>query len=307
MKTIAEFVQQGIDSLSDLQAALQTAMQLEFATIPPYLCAEWSINHDHDPDGVADTINVIVKQEMFHFALAGNMLAAIGGTPAIANPGFILGYPTNALPGGIPQRLAVDLKALSVDQLQVFLQIEYPEFPPVALAPETTPATIGSFYDTVLAGFTAVNPTIVANAHNVRLGEVFPIASVTDAQAAIALIKGEGEGAEGSPDQPVPKNGRFAHYYAFKEISTGHRLEQNAGKWSFNGASVRFPAVFDLKPASERPAQSTAFSIALSQLLIDLQKCWITGAKPDIAAMFQLQKLGQGIRPEFRWSDPANS
>lgn len=37
MKTIGQFVAGGITTLADLQNALQTAMQLEFATIPPYL------------------------------------------------------------------------------------------------------------------------------------------------------------------------------------------------------------------------------------------------------------------------------
>src|SRR5260370_10886525 len=72
--TISQFVQGGITTLADLRSALQTAMQLEFSTIPPYLCAQWSINVD--PDGVSDLIQDVVVQEMFHFALAGNMLTA---------------------------------------------------------------------------------------------------------------------------------------------------------------------------------------------------------------------------------------
>jgi hypothetical protein len=38
-------------------------MQLEFATMPPYLCAQWSI--DSDPDGVGDLIQNIVVQIFF--------------------------------------------------------------------------------------------------------------------------------------------------------------------------------------------------------------------------------------------------
>src|SRR5712664_3305522 len=143
MKTIAQFVNDRITLPSDLQDALLTAMQLEFSTIPPYLCAQWSINSD--PSGVADMIENIVVQEMYHFALAGNMLTAIGGVPNIANAAFIPSYPTNVLPGGIAQKLAVDLQPLTPAQAQVFMQIEYPEFPPVALA--APPATIGAFYD----------------------------------------------------------------------------------------------------------------------------------------------------------------
>ena len=52
--TVADFVSSGVSSLSDLQAALQLAMQLEFSTIPPYLCAEWSIDGNNDPDDVVD-------------------------------------------------------------------------------------------------------------------------------------------------------------------------------------------------------------------------------------------------------------
>lgn len=101
MKTIAQFVEDRITTLSDLKDALQTAMQLEFSTIPPYLCAQWSINSD--PGGVGGMIEDIVVQEMYHFALAGNMLTAIGGAPSIANAAFIPSYPTNVLPGEILQ------------------------------------------------------------------------------------------------------------------------------------------------------------------------------------------------------------
>src|ERR1700722_4046834 len=167
MKTIAQFVKDRITALPDLQDALQTAMQLEFSTIPPYLCAQWSINND--PNGVADMIGDIVLQEMYHFALAGNMLTAIGGVPSIANSAFVPSYPTNVLPGGINQKLAVDLKPFTPEQAQVVMQIEYPEFPPVALA--AGPATIGEFYDAIAEGFTTVNPTINPNAFAVNSGE----------------------------------------------------------------------------------------------------------------------------------------
>jgi Ferritin-like len=99
MKTIAQFVQDGINSVAELMAALQTAMQLEFSTIPPYLCAEWSIDYNNDPNNVMSMIHGVVIQEMYHFALAGNMLSAIGGVPAIANASFMPGYPTHTLPG----------------------------------------------------------------------------------------------------------------------------------------------------------------------------------------------------------------
>ena len=308
MKTIAQFVKDRITILSDLQDALQTAMQLEFSTIPPYLCAQWSINSD--PSDVADMIEGIVVQEMYHFALAGNMLTAIGGVPNIANAAFIPSYPTNVLPGGIPQKLAVDLQALTPEQAQVFMQIEYPEFPPVALA--AAPATIGAFYDTIVAGFTTVSPTINPNAFAVNSGEATPIKSIADALAAISLIKGEGEGTSGSPDQPPTGNTTFAHYYVFKEIFTQKTLVQNAaGNWSFMGAAIQFPTTFNFQQSTVTPSPSLAFNQAVSQLLIGLQACWTSAAKPNIGAMFDLQTLGvglikQGVRPEFTWATPAS-
>src|SRR5262245_26106342 len=310
MKTIAQFVEEGINNLADLQAALQTAMQLEFSTIPPYLCAQWSI--ETDPGGVGDTILEIAEQEMFHFALAGNMLTAVGGTPNIANAAFVPTFPTNELPGGISQMLAVDLQPLSHDQLKVFMQIEFPEFPPVARRPGPPPATIGAFYNTIADGFTAINPTIHSDAHFIEMRAAVRIESIADALAAIARIKGEGEGTPGSPDQPPASGIRFAHYYVFKEIFIGKALVQEGGGFSYTGPAIQFPTVFPFKQSSANPNPSLAFNQKMSQLLIDLEKCWTSGADINIAAMFDLQDLGQdlirqGIRPEFKWAPPSNA
>jgi hypothetical protein len=312
MKTIAEFVEQGINSLADLKAALQIAMQLEFSTIPPYLCAQWSINVDADPSGVGARIEGIVVEEMFHFALAGNMLTAVGGTPNIANAAFVPTYPTNVLPGGIPQKLAVDLQPLSQDQLQVFMQIEFPEFPPVARPLGPASATIGDFYNTIADGFTAINPAIISNAPFVNMGEAVQIKSITDAFAAIDRIKSEGEGTPGSPDQPPANGKQFAHYYVFKEIFIGKTLVQEGGGFSYTGPAIQFPVVLPFKQSSASPNPSIAFNQTMSQLLIDLQTCWTSGADINIDAMFDLQTLGQnliqqGIRPEFKWVPPSNA
>jgi Ferritin-like len=307
MKSIAQFVRDRIRSLSDLQDALQTAMQLEFSTIPPYLCAQWSINAD--PGGVSDLIERIVVQEMYHFALAGNMLTAIGGAPNIANAGFIPNYPITVLPGGIAQKLPVDLKPLTPDQVQVFMQIEFPEFPPVAR--EAGPPTIGDFYTAVAEGFTAVDPVINPNAFTLNSGEATPIKSIADALGAISLIKGEGEGTQGSPAQPPQGKKTFAHYYVFKEIFTQKTLVQDAtDHWSFTGDAIPFPTWFDFQQSTATPSPSLAFNQAMTQLLTSLQTCWTSGARPSIRAMFELRRLGEdlikrGVRPEFLWVPPA--
>jgi hypothetical protein len=310
MKTIAQFVRDGINNPAELQDALQTAMRLEFSTIPPYLCAEWSIGSD-DPDDVFDLIHPIVMQEMFHFALAGNMLAAIGGTPRIANAEFLPTYPTNTLPGGIHQELPVDLKPLSKDQLQVFMQIETPEFPPVEVAMRAAgPATIGAFYDTISDAFDALHPVIDQNAHFVKRGaEVFQITSIDDAHKAINRIKSEGEGAPGSPDQPA-NPGQLAHFYVFEEIFVGNflKLDPATGRL-VRGNPIRFPAaVLPFAPSTAVPNPSIEFNEVLSKLLTDLEACWTNGAALQVAVndMNTLQLKGQdlisrGIRPEFAW------
>ena len=313
MKSITEFVQGGISDLEDLRDALQTAVQLEFATIPPYLCAGWSITGD--PSHVAKMIHDIAVQEMLHFALAGNMLNAIGRPPSITNPTFFPRYPTHTLPGGIHLRDAVDLKPLSYAQLEVFEEIEKPEFPPVGLALTKRPATIGAFYDTIAAGFDEVKPAIDPQAHFITITEMAPpwepisnpkngqILTLADAQAAIARIKQEGEGTPGDPDQPPDDVNaqEFAHYYVFKEISKGKKLQrQPDGHWHFNGPAIAFPTVHQFaKSGSTRD-----FSRELSALLSQLQSCWTAGARPSIAAMDTLSGLGkalisQGIQPEF--------
>jgi len=306
-KLIADFVSGGISGVADLQAALQLAMQLEFATIPPYLCAEWSINDD--PDDVTDIIHSVVMQEMFHFAIAGNLLSAIGGTPQVANSAFVPAYPTNTLPGGIAQALPIDLLPLSKDQLQVFMQIEKPEFEPVAHVAEVNPpATIGAFYGTISDAFTALQPPINASAPALLRGSAQRINTVADAIAAIETIKEEGEGTTTSPEEPATDSNSFSHFYLFEEVFKGNKLVQVGGTWQFTGPAISMPTVFPFTRSAAVPSPSIAFNKALVGLLQGLEACWTAGQAFSAAAMFNLQAAGsnliqQGITPEFKWID----
>jgi hypothetical protein len=303
MKTIAQFVQGGIKTPNDLKAALQIAMQLEFSTIPPYLCAKWSVDYNNDPDNVMSLIHGVVIQEMYHFALVGNILSAIGGTPAIANASFVPPYPTNSLPGGIAQKLAVDLLPLSSAQLQVFMQIEYPQFPPIALA-AARPVTIGDFYDTIATSLSTEKPAINPNAYSVQ--SVDQIKTIDDALAAIQKVKTEGEGTPHSPDQPAVNGNQLAHYYVFKQIDKGKKLVPIGNTWDYVGTQIQFPNVFNFMKSTANPNPSVAFSQQMADLLTNLQTCWTSGQPVDFDGMRQLQQLGigliqNGIRPEFVW------
>jgi hypothetical protein len=69
--------------------ALQWAIELEFSTIPTYLCGMWSIIDGNHP--VSGYLQSIVLQEMAHMGLACNSLTTLGGTPNIS--GRIPKYP----------------------------------------------------------------------------------------------------------------------------------------------------------------------------------------------------------------------
>jgi rubrerythrin len=64
-----------------LRESLQAAIELEFATVPVYLCGMWSIKDQGNP--VRGTIRSVVIDEMFHMGLACNMLTTIRGTPEV--------------------------------------------------------------------------------------------------------------------------------------------------------------------------------------------------------------------------------
>src|SRR5437899_5216170 len=88
-----------------LAYSLQEAVQLEWAAIPPYLCAYWSIKTGGE---IRSTIQDILLQEMLHMGLVCNMLAGIGGTPNIYSENFTPKYPSE-LPGHVHEGLVIGL------------------------------------------------------------------------------------------------------------------------------------------------------------------------------------------------------
>lgn len=119
-----------IDTPDALRAALQQALLLELAVIPPYLAALFSIKANRNIE-VADIIKGVVREEMLHLALAANLLNAVGGEPQIGRPGLVPTYP-GRLPAPVLPDLEVRLRRCSVQQIRdVFLTIEMPQHPTV--------------------------------------------------------------------------------------------------------------------------------------------------------------------------------
>ncbi|MFI9561071.1 ferritin-like protein [Nonomuraea endophytica] len=119
-----------IDTIADLHAALQQALLLEHAVIPTYLATLMSIKAGHNTE-IADTISQVVREEMLHMALVGNLLNAVGAKPRIGRPALVPTYP-GRLPAPVLPDLTVRLRRMSIEHVrQVFMAIERPEHPMV--------------------------------------------------------------------------------------------------------------------------------------------------------------------------------
>jgi hypothetical protein len=205
-----------------LHVLLQRAIELEHATIPPYLTALYSIRPGQNQE-VADLIRSVAIQEMLHMAIAANVLNAIGGHPRIADPKFVPDYPTT-LPMNIGDGLVVGLNKLSRDTVgNVFMKIEEPETPddfpvkpfarklvtPEGVAPEPfTPefATIGQFYEALIQAIARLGKQIfvksspqVVNPQWFPETVLFAVTNPEQACAALEIIRVQGEGTRQDP------------------------------------------------------------------------------------------------------------
>src|SRR3954451_4501462 len=137
-----------IATLESLQEHLQWAIELEHFTIPPYLCALYSLDQDRNPEAVEVVASVLVE-EMLHLTLAANLLNAVGGRPLIDTPRMLLPFP-RPLPHS-DGSFEVPLARFSPETLEVFLKIERPA--PAGAPPEGDQyESIGQFYDAVKCG-----------------------------------------------------------------------------------------------------------------------------------------------------------
>jgi hypothetical protein len=73
-------------------------IELEHSTIPPYLCALYSIDPKRNPDAV-EVVTSVFFEEMLRMTLAANLLNAVGGRPVLDAPHLMPGYPSS-LPHG---------------------------------------------------------------------------------------------------------------------------------------------------------------------------------------------------------------
>lgn len=112
-----------IQTVEELHEYLYKGLQLEHATLPPYLTALYSLHPGKNSDAW-HVIRVVAVEEMLHLTLVANVMNAVGGTPDLTKPNFVPNYPTR-LPCG-PEYFKVHLRPFSHKALNTFLKIEKP-------------------------------------------------------------------------------------------------------------------------------------------------------------------------------------
>jgi hypothetical protein len=261
-----------------LRQALQRAIELELFTIPPYLCAMWSIKSQSGP--VYDRLRRIAVEEMFHLGLACNLLNAIGGSPQLNTDAAMPKYP-RPLPGGVHPGLVVGLEKVSKQLVQdKFMEIEKPDWPSVVtLFAGESYATIGQFYAAVLAAFELLADSDIKNQKQVIYGSaLFKIKEKADVHMAIKTIREQGEG---TPQTPLNPGNKPAHYYQFGEIVHEKAAKLQDGQWKYTGTAVPFPTtdeIYDMAPIPDGGyAKSYDFDKAYTDLMTVLHEIWQTG------------------------------
>jgi hypothetical protein len=311
---------EGTGTLPGLRRALQTAVEIEHAVLPPYLYALYSLDRDRNSE-IFGLIKSVVMEEMSHMGLAANVLVAIGGSPAIDTPA----YP-GPLPCGVATELTVPLAPFSIELVKsVFMAIEEPEDSSAGAA---AGPTIGRLYAAIRDGLAEQGASIFSGDPKLQVTSGFPrVDAVVDLDGAVAAIDAIVDKGEGTSQAPDFAQFEQPHYYRFAEIAHGKRLTENPSPpptFTFEGDPIPFdpagvlPLVTNPK-ASRYPAGSPArqandaFNATYTTLLRNLRSAFngIPGdlntavgdmfALNDAAAAVTAIELGDGTRagPSF--------
>ncbi|MFG1708886.1 ferritin-like protein [Nonomuraea sp. M3C6] len=229
-----------IDTLDSLREHLQWAIELEHATLPPYLCALYSLDPERNPEAV-EVVASVFAEEMLHLALAANLLNAVGGRPRLDTPEMLPPHPRR-----LPHSdLELSLLPFGVEALEMFLRLERPA-PPGAPAEGDGYETIGQFYDAIKQGLRHLcdrlgerevfcgDPARQVSVDHFRhtAGRVFAVEDLESALGALAEIVEQGEGTsrgevwDGDRDVFHPERDEVAHYYRFQELKIGRRYRR---------------------------------------------------------------------------------
>jgi hypothetical protein len=313
-----------VDRLKDLLCA---AVKLELSTIPPYLCALYSIRPSGNDEATL-VIRSVVVEEMLHMVLAANVLNAIGGEPRIAGEEHSPRYP-HELPDGV----VMDLLPFSPAAVDGFLKIENPEHDHSPLDPDhplvaqrrhephvadathalERPGTIGAFYAQIEEHLREATAEIGeerlfcgAPARQVTReyyyaggGRALEVGDLASACAALDEIVEQGEGDMGSM---FDDDGDLAHYFRFQQLSHGRAYRAEDDPKTPTGApiDVDFDAVYPMvaNPRNqdysdpELRAASDATNRTWSRLLLQIEEAFNgnpSALVPAVHSMFKLR------------------
>lgn len=245
--------------LQDAREQLQTAIGVEFGTLPPYLYAMFSIPPGANERSAA-LIRSVLMEEMVHLCLVSNILNALGGSPQLVPPSYPGYLPGHIGPDGNPLKL--HLLPFSRAAMQQGMNIEQPESPPefpVAKAKfhAAMPAavTIGQFYEGLDKFLATLPPEAWHRGRNqlddrqFLAGELFAVNTYADAHRAIKVIVSEGEG---TGDNPLDFADQVAHYFRFGEIFRDKvltKISQEPGyQWGPEALGVAWDQVYPAIP-----------------------------------------------------------
>lgn len=329
-----------IETVEELHGYLHAALQLEHATIPPYLTALYSIHSGTNSDAF-HIIRVVAVEEMLHLTLAANVLNAVGGTPDLTGPDFVPTYPA-FLPDGETD-FQVGLQPFSREAVYTFLKIERPAGAPdeesrVMVRDEgskgSLPAhpgedtlrfySIGDFYEEVARGLqhlerekTKAGETLFVGdpARQVTPeyyysggGEIIPVTDMDSALAAIRLIGEQGEGLGGAI---YDEEGELAHYYRFKQLLHGRYYQEGDEHDAPTGPplDIDWEAVYPVKAdarlddypeGSELHAAAVDFNRQYAGLLSLLTDSYAGRPELLIDAVVEMFRLRDGITSLMR-------
>ncbi|MCF2857193.1 ferritin-like protein [Pseudoalteromonas sp. SMS1] len=274
-----------INNIDDLHDMLDAAIQLEHATIPPYLTALYSIHPETNLEAAA-AIRAVLVEEMLHMTLSANVLNALGKNPDLTAVGFVPDFPTR-LPDGETD-FSVSIDKFSPDTLETFLRIERPSktskdttysgpkgclarsnhhaFQLRAVKPKSAPEysfySIGDFYTAIKEGIEYLEEqanqrgeTIFTGDPSLQVSNEYyysgggQIVKVTDKDSAFRALSLIIEQGEGHGHEIFDSEGEISHYYRFEQLKHGqfYRVGDQPGKPSGNKFEVDFDKVYPIK------------------------------------------------------------
>ncbi len=325
-----------ITTVDELHRHLHAALQLEHATIPPYLTALYSIVPGTNGEACR-ILRAIVVEEMLHLTLAANLMNAVGGQADLTTPDFMPAYPAY-LPDG-ESDFEVGLQRFSKAAVETFLKIERPAGTETAGTSPTVKRrraktslraarvaddsdehffSIGEFYAAIGQGLGDLQELLGPEklfcgdpAKQMDSGYYYSggggLTKVTDlssAQAAIRLISEQGEGIGGGI---FDYEGEISHYYRFQQLMAGrfYIKGDKPGHPTGGKVDVDWHAVYPIKAnarlsdypeGSELRAAAAEFNAYYTRFLEMLTRAY--GGQPQL--------LVEAVGEMFRIKEMAN-